>query len=527
MRTISRITALGLALVITLLASACGDDGGSSATGEDPGSTSAVESTPVVGGEATILQWTESTSMDAARAVGSSGTDAIRMFAVYGALVAADSETGEVERLFAESLESDATAKTWTLTLRPGLTFSDGATFDAAAVKLNWERIKDPAVGSPAIGAAAQISRMVVTDPQTLTIELTQPNGQFDRTISRNALNYIASPDAISSGRDLASEPVGAGPFLLEQWLRDDRMVLVKNPTYFDAPRPYLDKLTIRVLGSADQRVDTFKTGGADGFYTNAETDVQRTANEGAFIGSHPNAPMTLMFNVTTSPFDDARLRRAIAMGFDRRALIDVTVPGGTGATNMTAEGSPWFAPDAELPKHNIEEAQALIDEIVSERGAPLELTLLTTTSPLGTAQAKFIQTALNQLDGLTVEVEALDSPTFVPRVIKGDFSMTVWGLPWTDPEPLLYANLRGGLPSNLMRYDNPVVNDGLDEARAAATDNERAEHYQAVFEQLAEDLPFIPWAHGIAGYVISPQLQGGRAYEDGAIRVDLLWRTG
>lgn len=472
------------------------------------------------------MQWSESATMDAARAVGSSGTDALRMFSVYGALVAANPETGEVERIMAESFEPDEALTTWTLKLHPGITFSDGTPYDAEAVKINWERIKDPASRSSALAVAGQITTMTVADDLTLEIELSEPNGQFDRSVSRYALNYIASPTAISSGTDLNTTPIGAGPFLMQEWLRDDRMVLVRNPDYFDAPKPYLDKLTIRVLGNDDQRVDTFMTGGADGFYATINDQISKATDggNGVFYGAQMGSATTLMFNVETPPFDDIRVRKLITMGIDRDALIDISSPGGEGTTNMVPESSPWYTPDAELPAYDPEEAQRLLDEVNAERGGPLKVTILGTTNTHNTSITGFMQTALSQLDGIDVQVERFDSPTFVPRIQQGDFQITTWGLPWTDPEPLLYSNLRGGLASNLMRYDNATVNAALDEARASTDDDTRAAAYAEMFATLAEELPFVPNSHANYGYVLSADLQGGQYYEDGAIRPDLLW---
>ena len=163
---------------------------------------------------------------------------------------------------------------TWTLKLKPGITFSDGTPYDAAAVQANWERAKDASQRSPALTTAMTTSALTVTDPTTLTITLASPNANFDNAVARTALNYIASPTAFRGGTDLTSSAVGAGPFLLERWLRDDRMVLKKNPDWKGSEGTYLDELTIRVLGDEEQRIDTFITGQADGFYTATPASV-------------------------------------------------------------------------------------------------------------------------------------------------------------------------------------------------------------------------------------------------------------
>ena len=227
-----------------------------------------------------MLLFSEIGTLDPLRFTASGGSDGQRAFALYGALVAYDSESGEAQPVLAESFESNADFTVWTLTLKDGVTFSDGAPYDAAAVKTNWERAKDPANRSPAFTAMLAVSDVTVTDPLTATITLSSPNAQFPNTVSRSALNYLASPAAIAAGTDLTSQAVGAGPFLLESWTRDDRMIMNANPDWMGSDGPYLDKLTFRVVGDEEQRIDTFATGDADAFYTATPASVERATGE-------------------------------------------------------------------------------------------------------------------------------------------------------------------------------------------------------------------------------------------------------
>ncbi len=137
--------------------------------------------------------------------------------AVYGALLYYDFETGEITPGMAESFTSDD-GKVWTLKLRPGLTFTDGTPFDAAAVAFNWDRILDPALLSPSRAAAQTITWNVV-DETTLTVTSNEVNHQLPFQLTES-LAFVASPTAIAQkGADFANAPVGAGPFQLTSWL--------------------------------------------------------------------------------------------------------------------------------------------------------------------------------------------------------------------------------------------------------------------------------------------------------------------
>ena len=152
--------------------------------------------------------------------------------------------------------------KVWTLKLRAGVKFSDGTSYDAAAVKFNWERHADPANASMYASTAQALTSEVV-DPLTLKVTLSAVNGQFPRILSIQ-LNYIGSPTAIRAAGSQAAyntKPVGAGPFMLKEWVRDSQMTFVRNPSYWNAPRPYVDTLVLKSVIPEDQRLNSFKAG--------------------------------------------------------------------------------------------------------------------------------------------------------------------------------------------------------------------------------------------------------------------------
>ena len=192
-----------------------------------------------------MLFYTEvAPTLDPIRSTASGGSDAQPMFALYGALVTLDPYTLEMEPLLAESLEPNDDFTVWTLTLRDGIVFSDGSPYDAAAVMDYWTRIGDPANASPAVSTAGTIASMEVVDPLTLEVTLVGPDAHFDKSIERHAFNWVPSSEAVAAGHDFTNDPVGAGPFLLEEWVRDDHMSLVPNPDWIGSDGPYLDRYT-------------------------------------------------------------------------------------------------------------------------------------------------------------------------------------------------------------------------------------------------------------------------------------------
>src|SRR5262249_31439361 len=131
---------------------------------------------------------------------------------------------------------------------------------------------------------------------------------------------FIGSPQAIQQmGTGFTNAPVGAGPFLLKSWLRDSQMTLVRNPAYWDAPRPYVDQVIMKPVIDESQRVNTFVAGQASlaVITTPQNADrIEKTGNAAKFPLIF-NGGIVVLFNVKKGPFTDLRARQAFAMAID------------------------------------------------------------------------------------------------------------------------------------------------------------------------------------------------------------------
>src|SRR5262245_11043976 len=243
-----RLAALLLAAALTM--AGCGGGSDASGSGGD------------AGGELTFLNFSETPTLDPALGRNSSGGGQIQLVPIYDMLAEVDAD-GEITPRLAESVETDD-ALHWTITLRDGLKFSDGTPLDADAVIAQWKRLADPATASPSASEAATMKSYEAVDGRTIEVTLVERNSQWARYLMRG-LGMIPSPTALAKeGENFASAPVGAGPFKVEDFVRDDHLTLVRNPNYWDAPRPYLDKVTFRPILNPQQRADTFNGGEGD-----------------------------------------------------------------------------------------------------------------------------------------------------------------------------------------------------------------------------------------------------------------------
>jgi peptide/nickel transport system substrate-binding protein len=252
------------------------------------------------------------------------------------------------------------------------------------------------------------------------------PNAHFDKAVSRVGINYIASKKALDDKVDMTSQAIGAGPYTLQQWIRDDRMILKKNPNWKGGEGPYLDTITFRVVGDENQRIDTFTTGQADAFYTSTPASVktaQDKVKDAAYTGVDVTTGQTWVFNTTKPPFNDVRMRQAIVQAVDWQSMA-TTVFGNNAIApyNMTLEGTPWYDAKATLPKYDPAAAQTLINSYVADNGGQaVQITWTAFQQTLDQARVKFIQTAVNQLKNVHIEVAVGDSPTNISKVLAGD----------------------------------------------------------------------------------------------------------
>ncbi|MER2221262.1 MAG: ABC transporter substrate-binding protein, partial [Rhodococcus sp. (in: high G+C Gram-positive bacteria)] len=215
----------------------------------------------------------------------------------------------------AENFFSTDGGKTFTLVLRDGLTFSDESPFTAQSVKTAWEHVKDPATASPDIPQARMIESTAVEDDRTLSINLVEPIPSYANAILQTSLNWIASPETLAADQaHKDSNPIGAGPYTLESWSRQDVIRLARNENYYDAPRPYLKRLEIRAIPDAEQRYNTLLTGGADLALEGSWQNVDKARNTGLQSSVVKLGGGTaLVLNNTKAPFNDPRARKALA----------------------------------------------------------------------------------------------------------------------------------------------------------------------------------------------------------------------
>lgn len=517
MERLWRTAACAGAAALLALSAACsspGESGGTAAKG--------AVGDPVKGGSATLLTIGEPRTLDPATMLNLAVGHAALGNALYGTLVTADPVTGEIQPSMASMTTPDG-GTTWRVKLREGLRFSDGTPFDAAAVKFNWDRIKDPKVGSAYLATAANITTSKVVDGRTLEFTLVAPNASFSSGITISAMNWIASPTALKKGHaQFDKNPVGAGPYTLDAWRRGAQVTLQRNSGYWEGGKPYLDKLTMKLVADGEQRLNTMRSGGADVSWAGSAKEADQAGSAGLVVTRQQmNGGGILLLNMARGPFKDPRAREALSKAIDMDQLNAAALDGaGTEVKGLFTDESPLHT-DHDLHTYDATRAQKLFDELAAD-GKPLSLTI--TVEPTRSREVEAIQAQLSSYKNVTVKVRTVDATTNLQTMLSKKYDALYSGTMFVDPETSVWSFFHGSSPFNTSGLNDPELNKGLDAGRTSADVAERRKGYDIVQTRLEELNPVV-FTVRLDNLVVTNKAVGGVGmYGLGSLRVADLW---
>jgi peptide/nickel transport system substrate-binding protein len=417
--------------------------------------------------------------------------------------------------------------KTWTFKLRPGVKFHDGTPFNAQAVKANFDRQKDPANKCRCAFYIAFIRDVQAPDELTAVYNLNDPSVNLPSLIAIQSSNFvIQSPTAWKTkGDDYNRSPVGTGPYILKSWTAGDRMVLEKNPDYWNKGHPYLDRIVLKPLPDAQSRFASLQSGEADIVWDDEyDADNILKAQKDPNLKVHTyvgSGAQVYAFNTKVAPFDDVRVRQALVMAIDRKKMSQAITNGlARPASNPYGDGS-WVKckDDGALPE-DVEKAKALIKDY----GKPVEFKMILTATPRGRTIGQVLQQFWKRA-GANMEIEQVDQATIVPRAFMRQFQLTPWRIiDLADPDLQMYANFHTGSPVALANYSDPELDRLLEHARVTPDPEKRTEDYCAISRLINKEAIWF-WTFQNTYYAISTsKLKGLPKIYHGVIDVSDVW---
>jgi peptide/nickel transport system substrate-binding protein len=338
-------------------------------------------------------------------------------------------------------------------------------------------------------------------------------------SILANHEGGIISPKTIEKfGKKIIQEPNGTGPFVFDSWSPGQEITLMKNKSYW-GDKPKLDKVIFKVVPEDSTRISMIETGEAqiaeplpvavmDQVESSPAMDVYRSEGYGTeYLG----------FNVNNEPFNDVRVRKAIAHAIEMDSIIK-GVFNNVGVKANSLMGSKVFGynEDLEAYEYNLKEAKKLMAEAGYSKG--LDATILTMDSKERVNLAEVLQSQLKGI-GINLKVQVMEYGSFVEQVNKGQSEMFI--ISWRNAtgdadynQYNLFHTDSQGAAGNTFFYSNPKVDSLIDAARKEKEEGKRKELYAEAQEIEMGDTPYIPVrvienvaavATEVKGFSISP----------------------
>ncbi len=410
--------------------------------------------------------------------------------------------------------------KTYVLTLREGLTFHDGTPIDAEAVKANFDRMMDPATGSPRASDLGPVSSVEVTDPLTVTIRLSAPYAPFLQVLSNRA-GMMVSPTAVEElGEDFATQAVGAGPYRVVSWTKNAELVLEAFPEYWRG-EPAIKRVVFRPIPDETVRLTNLRSGTVqlvDGVPPQALAQV--TSAPDLELNQSPGLGFSAFsFNTTEAPFDDPAVRRAFSMAVDPAVIVQAAYFGtGSPAFGPIPPSIAWaFDPSLSAPRGDPEGANAMLSE--AGVSAPVPVTITVTNSPIFVRIAEILQAQAGEA-GFDVSINQIDATSLITVLRERDFDLCM--SPWSgrsDPDGNMFNYFTIDGPNNFAGWQNEEVDSLLKQARAEPEQPARAALYQKAQRIIAEEAPMLFVAFP-ATLQASTKALDWVQYPDGALRL-------
>lgn len=443
-----------------------------------------------------------------------------RIDLLYNKLVTYDADLHVVGDV-AESWDTPD-SRTYIFHLRKGVRFHDGQEMTSEDVVFTLERILDPKTASPGRSYIDALDGVTAVDRYTVRLHLKYPLASLlSGLASGNAAIVEKAALLRTASGDLQKTEAGSGPFMLAEWVPDNFMRLVRNPSYFKRGLPKVDEVVYRVIPEQASLLAGVRTRSLDmATISDGSVVKQAQADKTMVVLQAPGLNLRIFsFNTTRAPFTDARVRDAIAFAIDREALVKAAEFGlGEISGPVPAPAKSWALPVGAFPEYrpNPAKARQLLQD-AGAAGAAFKI-VASPTYEGGLAVAQVIQSQLRAL-GLNPAIENIEWGAYINRWVKRDFD-TMVELRGGDPDPdrFLYRTFYSTGAVNNFLFKDAAVDRLLDRGRVHLVPAERKPIYDELQKALVQKAPAIFLYTPYNSQVLQPSVKGFRLIPTGAL---------
>jgi len=344
-------------------------------------------------------------------------------------------------------------------------------------------------------------------DELTVQFTLCRPDVAFESKVAFSAFGIFPDEylEETGGGGELVENPIGTGPYMMEQWDRGNQLVLAANPDYWgDAAEA--DTLVFRWSEEAAQRLVELQAGTVDGIDNPGKDDFEVIANDSnlQLLEREGTNVFYVGFNRDIAPFDNELVRQAIGMGVDRQRIVDAFYPpGSTVADQFLPQSIFGFTDEPTWYDYDPEAAKALLAEAGFPDGFEVDLSyrdVVRSYLPSPSTVAVDIQDQLAEL-GITVNINVMESGAFIDAANAGEvpFYLLGWGADYPDATNFLDFHF-GADASPQFGAGFEDIQALLTEAASIADADTRLGIYEEATGLIKEHVPMVPVAHGGSG---------------------------
>ena len=364
--------------------------------------------------------------------------------------------------------------RSWTVRLRPDVTFADGSPFEAADVVATYRALLDPATKSPVRQRFSMLKSVTLVNTATVRFDLTAPYAPFPELLTLG----IVSSESVAT-----PSPVGTGPYKLDSWTKGARLVLAANQSYWDGA-PAIKKVTVEFVPDDETRASMLRAGKLDGATLPPALANRFEETDGVLVAVHSAADVRGVVLPAGDPVtSDPDLRLALNHAVNREAMVNGALAGKgrVASTPMPAVLAEFIEPEAEFETDLTQALDILAASgwvpgatgVRAKNGVPAAFTVRYRT---GDSVSAALAEAF-AIDARAVGIQVTPEATNDPAALATGPAIVSLGDPF-DPDPVLYQSFHSG-PSALGGYADTTADAALDTARAATDPAERATAYR------------------------------------------------
>lgn len=413
---------------------------------------------------------------------------------VFEALVFINPDTLKADPMLAESWEIASDGLSATFKLKSGVTWHDGSPFTAADVVYSCKRVQDANVGSPFAPQLVAVSNVEAVDDLTVKLTLANP---VPGLLANLAVIQVVSEANIGA---INTAPIGTGPFKFASWAPGDRIRVERYPEHRNAAK--IGAVEWRIVPDSQARLAGMQDGTLQMVALVEGKDVVQAQAAGIDVIQTKPYILYENFNINTSraPFDDKRVRQALAHAFDRESYAKAVWFGFARPTinPVPQEMATYWPESANMYPFDLDKAAALLDEAGFSKDKPLKMEILTIQGfDTLKSMALILQDNLNRI-GHEVTVRELEVTVWLDRVLnKPDYDISTDNFNTGPEDPASMFNSPNLAPaSNVNQWNPEGYADLVKQAGAELDPLKQVALYQELQKLLLEEMPQITVNH-------------------------------